>query len=127
MRKLVLLTMKLAPVIGAICCASNSLLSYYGIYLPWLGYIMAISFLIAWIALAIYFKFCSFYFMLIGYILISEGLNLYDCLVGLPLSDRGMFVTHCSLIGITILVCTFAHVRDTKKVKQHFEEVRRQS
>jgi len=124
MKKLILILLKVVPTVAALCCALNSILSYFGINLAWLGYIVILVFFIAWIALAIYFKFCSFYFMLIGYIVVCEGLNLYDCLVGLPLSDRGMFVTHCSLIGITLLICTYAHVRDTKKIKQHFKEMR---
>jgi len=118
MRDLMLLLLKLVPVVGAICCASNSILSYLFIETEWLGYVMCITFLIAWLALAIYFRFCIFYFVLILYILCCELLNILDYIFELPISDRGLFVLHCGLLGITIISATYAHVKSVKRTKK---------
>ena len=124
MKKIVLLTLKIVPVVGALCCALNAIFSYYNIDLAWTGYILYFAFLLGWFALAIYFKFCSFYFILISYILLSEVINLIDYHFDLPFSDKGIFVLHCGLIGFIIIFFTYLHVRDTKKVKQHLKKVR---
>jgi hypothetical protein len=121
MKKLTLLLLKAVPVIGAICCASNSLLSYFGYDLAWMGYVLYIAFLLGWLALASYFRFCSFYFMLILYILLSEGLNLIEYFHPLPLSERDVFILHCGIIGFMILFFTYFHVRDTRKLKEHLK------
>lgn len=127
MKKVALLMLKATPVFGAFCCAANSLLSYFGYNLAWLGYAMRIFFILTWFALAKVFNFCSFYKMLVGYIVVIESLTLIDYHYPLPVSNLDYFVLNCSITGIFILLATFAHVRDTKKVKRHLEEIRRQS
>lgn len=122
MKKLTLFLLKVIPVIGALCCASNALLSYFYIDAVWTGYVLYIAFLVGWLSLAYYFRFCSFYFMLIFYILISEGLNIIDYFFTLPLSDKGVFVLHCGIIGLIILFFTYFHVRDTRKLREHLEK-----
>ena len=124
MKKVVLLLLKFVPVIGALCCAGNSLLSHFGYDLVWLGYVMQFTFLIAWYALAIYFKFCTFYKLLVLYVMVCEAINTIDYVFELPITEWGSFVMHCGIIGLFIIIFTIIHVRDTKKVKQHLEEMR---
>lgn len=78
---------------------------------------MCATFLIAWLAIANYFKFCVFYILLVLYILACEIMNIIDYIWGIPLSDKGMFVLHCGLLGLTIITSTIAHVRDKGKHK----------
>ena len=119
MRRVVLLMMKATPVVAALCTALNSLLSYFDIDLIFLGYV-AISFiLVTWYILSIYFKFCTFYRLLILYTLSAEGVNTIDYVHRLPVTDWGYFVLHCGIIGLFILIFTFIHVRDTRQLKKH--------
>lgn len=121
-RKLALLLLKAVPVVGALSCVLNSMLSYIGIYLDWLGYATISFFIIAWYLLARIFNFCTFYFILLFYVLSCEALNMADYYIGIPVSDRGMFVLHVSLFGLYALIYTFIHVRDTRKLKEHLKE-----
>ena len=122
MRKIILILLKAVPVVGAICCACNSLLSYFGYDLVWVGYVMQITFLVAWYAMAVYFRFCTFFRLLILYIIACEGVNTIDYIWTIPISDWDYFVLHCGMIGLFIVVFTYIHVRDTKKIKQRFKE-----
>ena len=123
MRKAALVMLKFVPVVYALCCALNSTLSYFGIDLAWIGFIANMMLFVGWLTLAYCFRFCSFYYALILYILTANGLNTIDYLFGIPVSDRGLFILHCGLIGLTILCCTYLHVRDTKKLKKHLTGV----
>ena len=118
-KTLVLLLLKAVPCLGAICCASDSMLAYLGFNLEWLGYVMVIFFLIAWYALARYFHFCTFYFILLFYIISCEFLNTVDFLFGIPVSDKAFFVMHVALFGFYALLYTYIHVRDNKKHKNN--------
>lgn len=123
-KKVILLLLKIVPCVGAVCCASNSMLAYFGFNLEFLGYIMTAVFIIAWYALARYFRFCSFFFILLFYIISCEALNTIDYLIGIPVSDKAMFVLHVSLFGFYTLLYTYLHVRDTRKVREHLEKDR---
>ena len=122
MKKLIVFLLKAVPVVGALSCALNSTLSYYGFDLAWLGYLAHAVVLLAWIALAFYFRFCSFYYMLVIYILAAQTLNIMDCLFGLPFTDWELFVFHAGLIGFMLLFFTYTHVRDTRNLKKRLDE-----
>lgn len=123
-KKIILLLLKFVPCIGALCCAANSMLAYFGFNFEWLGYLMVVTFIVAWYALAKYFKFCSFFFMLLYYIITCEVINTVDYLIGIPISDKHMFVLHVALFGFYALLYTYLHVRDTRKIKQRLTENR---
>ena len=114
-KKVLLALLRFVPVVGALCCAIDSLLSYYFIDTVWLGFIMRLTFLFSWIALAIYFRFCLFYMILVFYIIVCTTLNTIDYIWGIPISSRDLFVLHIGLIGVTALTATIAHVRDKGK------------
>ena len=118
-KKLILILLKFVPCVGALCCALNSMFAYYGVNLEYLGYLMTISFLVAWYAMAKYFNFCTFYFILLFYIISCEILNTVDYLIGLPVSDKAFFVIHVALFGSYALLYTFIHVRDNKTNKNN--------
>lgn len=109
--------MKIVPVVGAICCASNSLLSYFNLDLVFLGYVMQGVFLIAWYILAIYFRFCFYYRLLVLYILSAELVNTIDYIFPLPISNWNIFVLHCGIIGLFIIIATYIHVKNTRRIK----------
>ena len=123
-KKIALLSLKVVPCVGALCCAANSMLSYFGIKLAWLGYVAIIVFISSWYLLARYFKFCSFYFMLLYYIITCEVVNIIDFKYHLPFSDKHMFVLHVALFGFYTLLYTYLHVRDSRKTKKHIAQDR---
>lgn len=114
-KKTLLSLLRFVPIVGASCCAADSLLSYYYIDSVWLGFIMRLTFLLAWIALAIYFRFCLFYMILVLYIIVCSALNAIDYIWGVPISSRELFVLHTGLIGVTAISAIIAHVRDKGK------------
>lgn len=117
MKKLVLIVMKIVPVVGVVCCACNSLLSYFNIDLTFLGYVMQATFLIAWYVLAIYFRFCIYYRLLVAYILTAEIINTIDYVKPLPIGNWDFFVLHCGIIGLFIIIATYIHVKNTRRIK----------
>lgn len=117
MKRLVIILLRFVPIIGALCCASNSILSYFDLDLVWLGYVMHGLMMATWIALAIYFCFCIFYFILVLYILACELINTVDYVFHLPFSDWEMFVIYCGLFGVAAIAATIAHVRHQRKHK----------
>lgn len=119
MKKLVIIFLRFVPIMGALCCALNSILSCFEKDLCWLGYVMHGTMMITWIALAIYFRFCIFYFILVLYILTCETINTIDYIHQLPLENWEMFVMYCGLTGLTIITATLAHVRDKGKHKDN--------
>ena len=119
MKKAVLMLMKATPVVAALCTALNSLLSYFDIDLVFLGYVAISFFLITWYLLSLYFRFCTFYRLLILYTLTAEVVNTVDYVYLLPISNWAYFVLHCGIIGLFIIIFTYIHVRDTRKLKKH--------
>ena len=117
MKKLVIILLRFVPVIGALCCALNSILSCFEKDLCWLGYVMHSAMMVTWITLAIYFRFCIFYFILVLYILTCEAINIIDYTHPIPIDNWERFVMYCGLFGITIVTATIAHVRDKGKHK----------
>ena len=117
MKETLLRLLRFIPIFAALCCALDSILSYYYIDVTWFGYIIRALFVTAWLMLAIYFRFCIFYFILVAYILVCSLLNTIDYIWTIPLSDKGLFVFHCGLAGITFITATIAHVRDKGKHK----------
>ena len=123
MKKFLLILLKIVPMVGALCCALNGILSYFYLDMVWLGYVMHGMMMLTWIALAIYFKFCVFYMLLVLYFLACETINTIDYIFHIPISNWGMFVVYCSLTGVLIISATIAHVKHTKRNKKHIGEL----
>ena len=113
-----ILLLKFVPVVGAICCASNSTLSYYGIDATFMGYVFYCFILVTWLALAKLFHFCSFYYVMLAYLITTDIINIIDYTYGIPLSDKGYFVLQCGVFGFYLLFYTVLHVRDTRNLKK---------
>ena len=123
MKRLVLILLRLVPVFAAACCAINSISSFFGREMAWLGYVMHGAMMITWIALAILFRFCFYYFMLVIYVLLNEIINTIDAIWTIPISNWSLFVLHCGLIGFTIIIATVIHVIHQRRDKMHSADV----
>lgn len=93
----------------------NSILSYFNIDIILLSVISGLSILI-WLFLFIssfVFKFCIYHRLPLYYILISDIINYYDNIVGIPISNRSLFVLNIIIAGVFILLIVYF------KFKQH--------
>lgn len=113
--KIELLIIKVIPFIIMLCYVLNSVLSYYNINGEVFSVIGGQS-ILTWIFLYIssfVFRFCIYHRLPLYYILISDILAYYDNIIGIPISNKELFVLNISIIGVFILLIVFF------KFKQH--------
>lgn len=115
--KIFLIALKYIPVLIAVSYITNTLLCWFNIDLPVLSNISGMS-LLTWsfMYIATYvFKFCNYHRLLLYFILMDDGINIYDYYFTIPLEDHIMLELHTSLIGILIIVLLMNHVKNHKK------------
>lgn len=113
--KIELLIIKIIPFIIMSLYVANSILSYFNIDAPILAITGGLS-ILTWMFLYVssfVFKFCIYHRLPLYYILISDILAYYDNIIGIPVSDKELFVLNISIIGVFILLIVFF------KFKQH--------
>lgn len=113
--KLELLIIKVIPFVLMLCYVLNSVLSYFNINGEILSVIGGQS-ILTWLFLYIssfVFKFCVYHRLPLYYILLSDIISYYDNLIGIPITNRELFVLNISIIGIFILLIVYF------KFKQH--------
>lgn len=103
------LATKVLPMIIAAVHFLNSIISFfYGNDIP-LNYIGGVSLLpVLYLYLASYtFKLCEYYRMYLHYIVICNALNIYDCYIGVPLSDVNYFIAFIIFTVITLFIIIY--------------------
>lgn len=97
---------KVIPMLFAFLSLLNDALSYFNIDVPLISYIGSVSILtLAFMYLSSYvFKFCFYHRMFIHYTAVNWVLNIIDYYIGIPLSDRNLFVMYMILAGITLFI-----------------------
>ena len=113
--KIELLLIKVIPFIIMLCYVLNSTLSYYNVNGEIFSVIGGQS-ILTWIFLYIssfVFKFCIYHRLPLYYILLSDILAYYDNIIGIPVSNKELFVLNISIVGVFILLIVFF------KFKQH--------
>ena len=113
--KIELLLIKVIPFIIMFCYALNNILYYFDIEVIFLSTFSGLS-ILTWIFLYIssfVFKFCIYHRLPLYYILTIDIINYYDYLIGLPISDKRLFVLDIIIIGIFLLFIVYF------KFKQH--------
>ena len=86
------------------CYALNSILYYFDIEVIFLSTFSGLS-ILTWIFLYIssfVFKFCIYHRLPLYYILTIDIINYYDYLIGLPISDKRLFVLDIIINGIKV-------------------------
>ena len=105
--KIELYLIKVIPMIISFIYLLNTTLSYFYIDLPILSYIIMFL-LMAFLYLSSFiFKFCSWHRLFLHYIMVNLILNIIDLYVGIPLSDRGLFIMYMSITGISLFVLLY--------------------
>ena len=96
----------------------NSTLSYFNIDIVLFSYIGCTSLLsVSFIYLASYcFGFCAYHRMFLHYVVINDLLSIYDYHIGIPISDKLLFLIHIILTGITLYLVLYLHIKQ-KHVK----------
>lgn len=113
--KLELLIIKVIPFVLMLCYVLNSVLSYFNINGEIFSVIGGQS-VLTWLFLYIssfVFKFCVYHRLPLYYILLSDIISYYDNIIGIPITNRELFVLNISIIGIFILLIVYF------KFKQH--------
>lgn len=100
---------KTIPIAIALIALLNTILSYFYIEVPLLSYIGGVSlFELMFLYLSSYvFKFCVYHRLPIHYITINWLLNIYDYYIGIPLSNKNLFLMYMIITGITILLILY--------------------
>lgn len=109
--KIVLYLIKTIPMVISGIYLLNTTLSYLGIDLAFLSYIVMFL-LIGFLYLASYaFRFCSWHRLFIHYILCNLILNTVDYYYGLPFTDEGMFLIYMIITGLSLFVLLYLKLK----------------
>lgn len=110
------MVLKSLPITIALCYLLNTILSYFNIDAVILSYIGGMSILpIIFILISSFvFKFCIYHRLPIYYIIISDIINYYDLYIGIPLSNRLLFIMNMIITGIFIILIVLSKARICK-------------
>lgn len=113
--KLELLCIKLIPYLITMCYVGNTISSYVYKELPIFSFVGSLSILpLLFLYLSSFvFKFCIYHRLPLYYVFVSDCISLYDLYVGIPISNRNLFVMNMMILGVFILLIVFY------KFKQH--------
>ena len=114
--KLELLLIKALPLGIMLCYLLNSILAYFYIDAVILSYIGCMSILpTAFILLSSFvFKFCIYHRLPIYYVIVSDIISCYDSYIGIPLSNRWLFVVNMIIAGIFIILIVISKAKICK-------------
>lgn len=118
--KLTIFSLKLIPMLLALCALVNTVFSFYGIRFDVLSVFGGVSFLnLIFLYLVSYvFRFCIYHRMFLHYVLVTDILNVIDFYIGIPLSDRALFGAHIAITGIFLfLILYFYYNRNAEDNK----------
>lgn len=115
--KIELYSIKTIPVILAALCLLNTILSYFYIDVPLLSYIGGNSlFTLAFLYLSsVVFRFCTYHRMFIHYIALNWVLNIIDYYIGIPLSNKDLFLMYIVITGIFMFIILYLHLKKIKR------------
>ena len=111
--KIELYLIKTIPMILSLIALLNTILSYFYIDVPLLSYIGGTSIftLIFLYMSSIVFRFCRYHRMFIHYVTINWILNIIDYYIGIPVSNKEMFLIYMTLTGITLFIILYLKFR----------------
>lgn len=111
--KIELYLIKVIPMVLSGIALLNTVLSYLYIDVPLLSYLGGVSVLtIAFLYISSYvFRFCAYHRMFIHYITVNWVLNIIDYYIGIPLSNKGLFLMYMVITGITLFIILHYHVK----------------
>jgi hypothetical protein len=116
LHKSLLLFLKVIPMLLALTAITNTFLSYFGIDLVILSYIGGVSILpLAFLYLASYvFRFCEYHRMFLHYVTLNWILNIIDYYIGIPVSNKSLFLLYMVMTGVFIFLILYFHQKEKK-------------
>ena len=115
--KILLITLKYIPLVITGFYVLNTTLNILEIDAPVISNLAGVS-LLTWIFLLlsnIVFKFCIYHRVFLYYILIVDLFNIIDYYVGIPLYQYEYIAIHSVLLGITLFLPIYFHVKSNKR------------
>ena len=111
--KLELILLKYLSVTIGFCYLLNTILSYFDIHIILLSVIGGLSILPAIFVLvsSFVFKFCIYYRLPVYYAIVCDIINYYDLYIGIPISDKMMFVTNIIIAGTFMFLMIFFKIK----------------
>lgn len=108
--------LKILPILIALICFMNTLLSLFGIDLPVLSYLGGVSFIpLIFMYLSSYvFKFCEYHRMFLHYVVLNNILNIIDLYVTIPITIRAIVIIHILLFGICLFVILYLYLKSRR-------------
>ena len=110
-------TIKVIPMLLAAIALLNTILSYYDIDVVLLSYLGGVSLLpLIFLYLSSYaFRFCSYHRMFLHYVSITWVMNIYDYYIGIPVSDKELFMISMIIAGIFIFLVLYSCMKSRKE------------
>lgn len=111
--KLELILLKYLSVTIGLCYLLNTILSYFKIDIILFSFIAGLSILptIFILISSFVFKFCIYYRLPIYYAIVCDIINYYDLYIGIPISNRMLFITNIITAGICIVLMIFFKIK----------------
>ena len=113
LHKFTLWFLKIIPMLLALVCFLNTLLSYFNIDAPILSYIGGVSVIpLLFLYLSSYaFRFCEYYRMFLHYVAINWILNIIDYYWGIPVSDKELFLLYMIIACISLFIILYLYLK----------------
>ena len=118
--KLELYSAKVIPMLIASIALANTVLSYYDIDVPSLSYIGGVSILVVikFYITSYTYRFCSYHRMFLHYILVTNIINIYDYNVGIPITNRELFILNMIIAGLSLFIILYLKFKVCKPLKE---------
>ena len=112
LHKAVLWLVKVIPIVISGIYLANTILSYCGIDLTCFSYIVQFLFILFLYATSYAFKFCAWHRVFIHYILLVLIINIVDYHIGIPISDKKMFILYIIITTVFMFLALYLHVKE---------------
>lgn len=115
--KIQLYTLKIIPMLMALMCLLNSVLSYFDIGVHIFSYLGGCSiYTLLFLYLSSYvFKFCNYHRMFLHYVVINNIINSIDYYVGIPISNLEYLCLQMIVAGISLFIILYMYVKNHKR------------
>ena len=111
-----LISIKTIPMILAAITLLNIIFSYFDIDAPILSYIGGVSLfpLIFLYLSSVVFRFCIYHRLFLHYVSLNWILNIVDYYIGIPVSNKNMFLIYIIITGVFLFLILYFHQKCKK-------------
>jgi len=112
--KLLLITLKVIPMLLALCAVIGMLLDFFDYDASLCSFIGGVSLLpLIFLYLASYaFRFCEYHRMFLHYVVANNILVYLDYYIGLPISNRSLLIIHLAIVGLFLFLILYFYRKE---------------